>query len=46
MVHPWQVFTPDVNYDTLAVLGTGPGSTLAAAGAQSPMFAGGSQFGF
>ncbi len=39
MVHPWPVFTPDVNYDTLALSGAGPGSTVAAAGAHGQLAA-------
>ncbi|MGC2655722.1 MAG: PPE domain-containing protein, partial [Mycobacterium sp.] len=29
MTHPWPVFTPEVNYTTLARAGTGPASTAA-----------------
>lgn len=29
MTHPWPVFSPEVNYTTLAEAGTGPASTLA-----------------
>jgi PPE family/Restriction endonuclease fold toxin 5 len=39
MVHPWQLGTPDVNYDLLAAGGTGPGTTLASAGAHGELAA-------
>ena len=39
VVQPWQLGTPDFNYDLLTVGGTGPGSTLAAAGAHGELAA-------
>ena len=39
MVHPWQLGTPDFNYDLLAVGGTGPGTTLASAASHGELAA-------
>jgi guanyl-specific ribonuclease Sa len=37
MVHPWQVFPPDANYNSLVVEGTGPASTVASAASHAQL---------